>query len=69
MGNESIKVAVHGALGKMGKAVVEAVSKDDSTVLIAGIDKFVGKTGNFDVFNTINLFFFFSYLIYMVKIN
>ncbi len=40
MGNESIKVAVHGALGKMGKAVVEAVSKDDSTVLIAGIDKF-----------------------------
>jgi 4-hydroxy-tetrahydrodipicolinate reductase len=40
MVNETIKVAVHGALGKMGKAVVEAVSKDSSTDLIAGIDKF-----------------------------
>ena len=35
-----IKVAVCGAMGKMGREVVNAVSLDNETELVAAIDKF-----------------------------
>lgn len=35
-----IKVAVSGALGKMGKEVIKAVTNDEQTVLVSAIDKF-----------------------------
>ena len=38
--NDKIKVVVNGALGKMGTSVVEAVNNNNSSDLIAVIDKF-----------------------------
>ena len=43
---ENVKVAVHGALGKMGQTVIGAVSKEPGLEVVACIDK---KTGNIKI--------------------